>query len=143
MSEGVKPTAIYWIIAILALLWNLAGVGAYLAMTMVPAQEFAEAYGQDFADILASKPAWATGAFAIGVFGGVLGCLGLLIRTSWARILFILSFLGVIIHNIWGFMAGSFNAVGTGDKIMTFAVMIICIFLIWFSSRMISNGVLR
>lgn len=143
MSEGVKPTAIFWVVGILALVWNLMGVVAYLSMTMVPAQEFAEAYGQAFADILATKPAWATAAFAVGVFGGVLGCLALLIRKSWAKILFILSFLGVIIHNIWGFMAGSFDAVGTFDKIMTFAVMLICIFLIWFSSRMISQGVLR
>jgi len=143
MSEKVKPTAIFWVVGVLALLWNLMGVAAYMAMTMVPAQEFAEAYGQEFADILAAKPAWATAAFAVGVFGGVLGCLALLLRKSWARLLFILSFLGVIIHNIWGVMAGSFNAVGTGDKIMTFVVMLICIFLIWFSTQMIKKGVLR
>jgi len=143
MAEGVKPTTGFWVISVIALLWNLMGVAAYWMMTTTSIEEIAAQYGQGFADIFATKPAWATGAFAIAVFGGLLGCIALLLRKSWAKILFILSLIGVIVHNIWGVTAGTLDHVGTFDKVMTIAVMVIGIFLIWFSSRMTSNGVLR
>ena len=50
--------------------------------------------------IIEVRPAWATGAFAIAVFGGALGCLLLLLRKSTAYYLFIASLLGVIVAMI-------------------------------------------
>lgn len=47
--------------------------------------------------IIEVRPAWATGAFAIAVFGGALYCVLLLLRKSTAYYLFIASLLGVII----------------------------------------------
>jgi hypothetical protein len=44
--------------------------------------------------IIEGRPTWATGAFAIAVFGGALGCLLLLFRQSAAYYLFIASLLG-------------------------------------------------
>ena len=143
MSEGVKPTASFWVVGVVALLWNLMGVAIYWMMVTTPVEDIAGQYGQEFADIFATKPAWATGAFAIAVFGGLLGCIALLLRKSWARILFVISLIGVIVHNVWGVMAGTLDHVGTSDHIMTVVVMLISVFLIWFSSRMTSNGVLR
>ncbi len=143
MSEGVKPTTGFWIISVLALLWNLMGVANYLGSTMIEPATFLETQGQAFVDLLSSKPAWATAAFAIAVFSGVLGCLGLLLRKSWSRILFIISLLGVIVHTAWGFMSGLFKIVGTFDQVLAGIIFLAAIFLIWFSSRMISQGVLR
>jgi hypothetical protein len=50
--------------------------------------------------IIEARPAWATGAFAIAVFGGALGCLLLLLKKSAAYYLFIASLLGVIVQLI-------------------------------------------
>ncbi len=143
MSEGVKPTTGFWIISVLALIWNLMGVANYLGSTMIEPATFLETQGQAFVDLLSSKPAWATAAFAIAVFSGVLGCLGLLLRKSWSRILFVISLLGVIVHTAWGFMSGLFKIVGTFDQVLAGIIFLVAIFLIWFSSRMISQGVLR
>jgi len=140
--EVIKPKTSFWIISIVALLWNLIGVGAYLMMAKMTPEMAAEGYGQEFADIFATKPAWATGAFAIAVFAGLLGCIGLLLRKKWANILFLLSLIGVLIHNVWGVMAGTLSVVGTADKIMTVAVMLISIFLIWFARKKTAEGVL-
>ncbi|MEP3889685.1 MAG: hypothetical protein ABJN69_04410 [Hellea sp.] len=138
-----RPKAAFWIISIAALLWNFMGVAAYIMMTQMTPEQAAEGYGQAFADIFATKPAWATGAFAIAVFAGLLGCIGLLMRKKWARLLFIVSFLGVIIHNIWGVMAGTLSVIGTFDKVMTIAVLAIAVFLIWFARKKTEQGVLR
>lgn len=142
MSDAVKPTLGFWVVAILATLWNLMGVGAYLMMTKLTPEVAAEQYGQAFADIFATKPAWATGSFAVAVFGGLLGSLALLIRKGWAFHLFVLSLIGVIIHNIWGVSAGTLSVIGTFDKVMTVAVILIAIFLIVFAKRMKARGVL-
>lgn len=143
MSEGVKPTTGFWIISILALLWNLMGVANYLGSTMIEPAAFLETQGQAFVDILEGKPAWATASFAIAVFAGVLGCLGLLLRKSWSRILFVISLLGVIAHTAWGFMSGMFNISSSVDKGLTVLIILVAIFLIWFSGRMSAQGVLR
>ena len=137
------PKKSFWVISILALLWNLMGLAAYIGMSFMTAEMAAESYGQEFADIFATKPAWATGAFAIAVFAGLLGCIGLLMRKKWARPLFIISLLGIIIHNIWGVMAGTLSVIGTFDKVMTIAVMAVAVFLIWFTRQKITQGVLR
>jgi len=140
--EPIKPKTSFWIISIIALLWNLVGVVAYLGMSMMTPEMAAEGYGQEFADIFAAKPAWATGAFAIAVFAGLLGCIGLLMRKKWAAPLFIISLIGVIIHDIWGIMAGTLSVVGTFDKIMTVAVVLISLFLIWFARKKTAEGIL-
>ena len=50
--------------------------------------------------IIAGRPIWATGAFAIAVFGDALGCLLPLLRKSSAYFLFIGSLLGVVVTTI-------------------------------------------
>ena len=142
MSDGIKPSTGFWVISIIALLWNLMGAWSYIYMTQLTPETVLENHGAEFAEIFASKPAWATGAFAIAVFAGVLGCVGLLMRKSWSKLLFILSLIGVIIHNIWGVMAGTLSAVGTSDKIMAVIVIVVALFLIWFAYKKTAEGVL-
>jgi len=142
MSDTFPPRKSYWVISIMALLWNALGVWMYLYMTKVTPEELVTNYGQAFADIFANKPAWATGAFAIAVFAGLLGSIALLLRKKWARILFILSLIGVIIHDIWGIMAGTLSVVGTFDKVMTVVVVLIALFLVWFARKKTQDGIL-
>ncbi len=81
MSDMVGSRAPGWlrIVALLALLWNLVGVYFYLvhvdAIAGPAMSETDEAVGN-------SMPVWATACFAIGVFGGTLGSLGLLMLNA-------------------------------------------------------------
>ncbi len=142
MSDTLSPKTSFWAISGLALLWNLMGVAAFFGMMMMTPEMATEAYGQGFSDIFSTKPAWATGAFAVAVFAGALGCVGLLLRKKWARALFILSFVGVIVHNIWGIMAGTLSVIGPFDKVMTVAVVLIGALLIWYAGKRIADGTL-
>jgi hypothetical protein len=47
--------------------------------------------------IIVGRPIWATGGFAIGVFGGVLGCIFLLLKRRSSINIFLMSLLGIII----------------------------------------------
>ena len=50
-------------------------------------------------------PAWVTGAFAIAVFGGALGCVGLLMLKRWSTWLLLISLLAVLAQDLWAFRA--------------------------------------
>ena len=143
MSDTNKPPTLFWVIAGLATAWNLLGFAMFWYVRSMTPQKAAEDYGQAFADIFATKPTWATGAFFVSVFAGLLGSIGLLLRKSWATSLFIISLIGILVHNFWGISAGTWGVIGTFDKVMTFAVMAIAIFLIWFARKKNAKGYLN
>jgi len=87
----------FWIISIIALLWNVGGSINYLMQTSL---DFVAKMPETARAIIEGRPAWATGGFAIGVFGGALGCLLLLFRRSAAFHVFAVSLLGIIVTMI-------------------------------------------
>lgn len=87
----------FWLIGAFALLWNVMGAMNYLGQMNA---EMVAAYPETHRAIIEGRPAWATAAFAIAVFGGALGCLLLLLRKSVAYYLFIASLVGVIVTMI-------------------------------------------
>ncbi|MDH3582176.1 MAG: hypothetical protein OEM91_16320 [Hyphomicrobiales bacterium] len=84
----------FWIIGAVALIWNVMGVINFFVQMNADALD---AYREAERAIIEGRPAWATGAFAIAVFGGALGSLLLLLRKSAAFYLYIASLLGVIV----------------------------------------------
>ena len=97
-----KPTPTFWIIGIAALIWNIMGVSAYLGQAYMT-DEILNALPEADQLYYTNIPAWVTAAFAIAVFAGTIGCLVLLLRKSWAIILFILSLVAVLIQFIFNF----------------------------------------
>ena len=87
----------FWIIGAVALIWNVMGVINFF-MQMNP--DVLAAYRESERAIVEGRPVWATGGFAIAVFGGALGGLLLLLRKSAAFYVFIASLLGVIVTMI-------------------------------------------
>jgi hypothetical protein len=126
----------FWIVGAVALIWNVLGVMNYLgqmnADALVDYPEAARA-------LVESRPAWATGAFAIAVFGGALGGLLLLLRKSAAYYVFIASLLGAIVTNIHTLDVGGSTEIWVGS-LMSLAV---AAFLIWYSKRAESKGWIR
>ena len=120
--NGIASPAPAWlrIVALLGLLWNLYGCYIYLQTVGV----LGGGAG------MAAMPAWVTGAFAIAVFGGALGCLGLLMLKGWSRLLLILSLLAVIAEDIW--MFGMSGAAPTGSALgLPVAIFVVSVLLAW------------
>ncbi len=126
----------FWIIGAIALIWNVMGVINYFVQ-MNP--DMLAAYRESERTIIEGRPAWATGAFAIAVFGGTLGCLLLLLRKSAAYYLFIASLLGVILTMIHTLGLGIDFGLG---EILGIILMplVVAAFLIWYSKQAESKG---
>jgi len=143
MNERNSTPWWFWTISAVLLLWNLMGVEAYIAQVTAGHEDLIASYGQEQADVIASQPSWYVGAFALAVFAGALGCLFLLLRRTWAFWPLLISLLCVMAQNVYFYMNGLYEYVHGGAWVMTIAIPIIAIFLVWFSKRMSAKGILR
>jgi len=87
-STTTKPATWFWVVASLALLWNLLGLIAY-AM-------------QD--PMTLTSPVWANAAYCLAVIAGTFGCIFLILRNRLAIVLFVLSLMGVVTQNVYDFL---------------------------------------
>ncbi|MCH9016029.1 MAG: hypothetical protein IH877_10130, partial [Gemmatimonadetes bacterium] len=69
----------FWLIGAVMLIWNVMGCINFFVQINPDALA---SYPESHRAIIEGRPAWATGAFAVAVFGGALGCLLLLLRKS-------------------------------------------------------------
>jgi len=120
----------FWVIGAVALVWNLMSVMNFI-MQMNP--ETLANMPESYRAIVEARPAWATGAFAIAVFGGALGCLLLLLRKSAAYYVFIASLLGVIVQ-VTPTLGQVSATIGVGVSVL------VAVFLIWYSKHTKSKG---
>lgn len=86
-------------VAILALLWNLAGCFAYITDVMLTPADVA-AMTADQQALYALRPSWAVAATAIAVWGGALGCVGLIVRKRWALPVLSVSLVALLVQDL-------------------------------------------
>lgn len=142
MSKSTnKPTTSFWIISVIALIWNILGVVAYLGQAYMTDEMIAtlpKAEQLYYANI----PPWVTAAFATAVFGGLLGCIALLIKKKMAYFLFILSLIALLIQASYNFIIQENMPVETTQMIWSLVIILVGIFLVYFSSKSIKAGMI-
>ena len=132
----------FWAIGAVTLIWNVMGViNFFMQMNADALASFPESHRA----IVESRPAWATGAFAMAVFGGALGCLLLLLRKSAAYHLFIASLLGVIVQLIHtlGIASSTIDFSPFEISMIILMPLVVAAFLIWYSKWAESKGWIR
>lgn len=132
-----KPSALFYIIGVVALIWNGLGVIAYLGRAFITDEMIAQLPKEQQAEFLTEYPAWVTGAFATAVFAGVLASLLLLLKKKVAYPLFIISAVAAIAQHVYLFMNVEMNSL-----VMPILVVVVCIFLVWYSKKCISEGIM-
>lgn len=136
---GARAPAWFRVVAVLALLWNLIGVWSYLSKVGMtpPMMEMSP----DEVALAASMPSWATAGFAVAVFAGLLGSIGLLMSKAWARLLFILSLLGMVVQfGWWLLMTEAMQRLGNSAAAMPAVVVLIGILLLWLANLGVKRG---
>lgn len=134
-----KPSTSFWIISVIALIWNLMGVNQYI-MQAYNSESFRSNFKPEQLALMDATPAWATAAFAIAVFAAALGCIFLLLRKKWATTAFIISFLAIIAQNIDGFNRFDYSSLDGFSLSMTVMIPLVAIFLIWYSKQAEKKG---
>ena len=117
----------FWVISAVGLIFNLMGCMNFVSqMNTDMVASMPEAYRA----LVESRPSWATGAFAIAVFGGALGAILLLLRMSAAYYVFVASLVGTVAAQIPLVEMADFPV---GALIGGLSQLFAAIFLIWYS----------
>lgn len=138
-----KPATWFWIVAALALAWNLMGVGAYIADVTMTEQALA-ALPEAERNLRESTPGFVTGAYAIAVFAGLGAAIALLLRRKLSIVLFAVSLAAVAVQMGYVFLVMNAAAV-LGSESMTFPGIVILLgaFQLWVALAAKQSGWLR
>ena len=135
-----KPPIWFWVVSVIALIWNALGVNAYLQQAYNTTAH-RTMYTPEQLMVLDKTPAWATAAFAIAVFAGLLGCIGLLLRKKWAKMVFLASLLGIIIQLIHSiFLAKMYQLLSLPQNIMSFSIPVVAFLLYYIAKKSEARG---
>ena len=140
-TTATKPSVAFWIISVLALLWNLMGVMQFIMqVTMTP--EALQALPAAEQTLYTDLPTWVTIAFAVAVFGSALGCVLLLLRRKLSTTVFIVAYAGILVQMVYQlFISKSIEVYGPGMGYgMPIMILILGAFLIWYSRKTTAIG---
>ena len=133
MNTSTKCPVWFWIVVIAAILWNVVGIGAYLADTMLSDEALAAMPDAERA-LYTTRPSWVTGAFAVAVFAGFGGSVLLALRHGFAPAVFGVSLIAVTAQMFYVLAVSNTLAVlGPTSAVLPVTITVIAIALLWFS----------
>ncbi len=145
MEHSVKTSVPFWfwVISIITLLWFLMDMSAFF-MRVLMTDDVIKAMPENQQHLYRNMPLWVNIVFACEVFGGTLGCIGLLLRKKWALPLFVVSILGVLSQTsyIW-FLTDHVSTMGAPAVVMPLVAILIGTGMIVFAKSAISKGWLQ
>ncbi len=142
MTESNQWIKWHKLIALLAIIWNLLGVVAYLMHAYMTDESIA-LLPENEQVLYVDIPAWYTAAFAIAVFAGAIGSILLLLKKKLASPVLLLSLLGILVQMYYNFfISKSMEVYGPESVVMPIFVILVGVFLVWYSKKMQSEGLL-
>jgi hypothetical protein len=143
-AVSARTPAHLWIVGIIALLWNAFGCFQYLMTTLrnpgfmarIPADELA------YVD---SLPAWVTGCWALGVWGGLAGAILLLMRNRYSVWAFGVSLFGAVFGLGYQMFVATMPASMRAGSMafVPWLIILFCAFLAWYSWNANKKGLLQ
>ena len=135
-----KTPAWFWIVAGIALIWNLMGAGAYWTdVTMGP--DAIRQLPQAQQDLRAATPSWLTGVYAIAVFSGLAAAIALCVKQMAAIPLFAVSLVAVVVQMGYVFLGmGAADVLGPQAMVFPGIIIVLGAFLLWFSIKSRGRG---
>lgn len=134
----------YWTAAGLGVAWNAFGSVRFVgSATASEADMLAHGLTAEQAALYAGLPAWMDAAFAIGVFGGLIGCILLLARSRFAFSVFAASLAGYAALYAGDLALGVFTAFGAGQAVILTVVVAIAAALLWLAHHAIDKSYCR
>jgi hypothetical protein len=132
-----------WVVGVLTLLWN--GYGGYdYVMSVTNNADYMAMFTEEQRAYYASFPVWMTAAWAIAVWGGVLGSVLLLLRSKLAMIVYAIALAAYAVSCVYMYgMTDGAQIAGQTGVIMSVVIGAIAVAELIYSWWMQKKGVLR
>lgn len=125
-----RPPIWFFVVVVVALLWNAAGLMAVVADLRLSAADIA-ALPADQQALYAARPGWSVVGSVVAVVAGTLGCVLLLIRRRLAIAIFALSLAGLLVQDVGIFgVAGAAQGGQTAPLVLQGLVLVIAVGLL-------------
>jgi len=134
-----KPNALYWIIAVIALLWNLIGLYFFINENFLMTEEVLATMPEANRNLRESAPAWGPVVYGIATIGGVLASICMLMRRRLQIPLFLISLLAIVVQMGYGWIVQkSAEVLEPGMGIVLPALVVIfALFFFFYSKRIV------
>jgi len=133
----------FWIIGVVALLWNAVGAFDFLA-TQIRLESYMAAFSEEQLTFFYGIPTWAVVTWGIATWGALLGALAMLLRRRIAYCLFIISLLAMLATSFENFLlSNGAEIMGTTGIIFSGVIAVISVFLVFYTRAMLQRGILR
>lgn len=142
-TTGSNMPKSHGIFVILALLWAAAGCYAYVTQVSMGEAELA-AMPDAQRELFLAMPVWVTAAYALAVWLGLAGAVGLLLKRRWAVPLYVASLVAVLVQFGWTFLANDvLGSMGPAALGLPVTIIALGVALVWYSRRAAAKGWLR
>lgn len=130
----IKIPTWFWVIAVIALIWNLLGVMAFLMHINISPEMLASMSAEE-QKLYADTPLWSKVAFGIAVFAGAIASIMLLMKKKLSSMIFTISLLAVLAQQFYiFFVSNTMQVLGYGQAVMPAIVIIIAVALVHFAN---------
>ena len=144
-AQGTTPGRPWhlWVIGIIGGLWSSMGVLSFM-LTQMKVEAVMSRFPPQQREYFESFPWWVVAFWAVGVFGGVIGCLLLLLKNRLAFHVLLASVIGTAVCNLGGlFLLGGMEVMRQTDGLgLTVFPVFIAAFLASYARAMSKKGVL-
>lgn len=138
-----KPSWLFWVVAVLALLWNGFGIFDYW-MTSTGNEKYLQDFDPQMIEWILGFPLWRNILWILSVATGALGAIALVLRKKVAVRLFLINIatllVGFVGHDI--LMADGVEMYGQMGLAASFIIIGVSVFFLWWSARAAWKGVL-
>lgn len=146
MSNNVSETPApwhLWAIGVVALLWNALGAFDYL-MTQTKNEAYMAQFTAEQLDFFYGFPAWVVAAWAIAVWGGVLGAVLLLLRKQIAVWVLLVSLVAMVLTAFQNYvLSNGLEVIGDAFALtFTAVIFVVALGLFIYARHMRTRGVL-
>ena len=143
-NSSIKRPRHLWIVGVLSLLWNAMGAFDYL-MTQTKNESYMAKFSPEQLDFFYGFPIWVESAWAIAVWGALVGSVLLLMAKKMTEWLFLVALVAMVltsIHN-YGFSNGLEVMGDPFSLIFTGVIFALSVALYLYARTMVKRGVLR
>ena len=115
----------YMAVAALAFAWEAFGCYMYVSQSLIPDAQRTGDYAQ--------MQSWQWGVFAVAVWSGLIGAIGLLLRQRWATIALLVSLIAAAFQ--YGYAATQGGGISAEALPIAISVLVVGVALVIFASR--------
>ena len=144
IHASTSPPKWYWIVSGLALVWMVIGVLSW-TMDLLMDQAALEAMPEGQRQLYMARPQWLFVVYAIAIFSGLFGAVGLLLRKAWAKWMFVVSLVAIVVQFGYTFMVmNAIDLIGAAAAVpFPLVIFTIGACLLWMSIQAQKSGWLR